>query len=452
MNSDVMATHSGGGSLANLVATIDSVAAGSEPTHDHDDHGDVVTAEMLEGTVLHLSDGQSINVVEMPGSLEDTINVVQVETTELEEHEHDGHQHVATVEEICGMDIDSAEQNHILSETGAHVVVKTEEDPVEQGVQEKLAASLPTMPQIPFSFPGQTFDTKCQKLILNVWDFFRRVKKNPDLLDEIRTPQERAAAALHISAATIGKIGKNFKRTGKLETPGKKRQRTKPVVDSVNSDHEDTIRKIIKEFKDNRITPTLPLILNECRERINFQGGATSFRRILQRMGFKGLTTKTVPPSPSSKSKLLNSTSSSASTSKATTYLSAVSDAKNLQKKEHFISLPISSPTASPTKRLTFRPVVPPSPSSTTSVVPTRQISTQSVSKQTSRVMGNFLGGNLLQLGTNGKGEPIRISQETAAAIASATARLACEGPQTLHVLQADNTVQQIQVVYANMS
>lgn len=39
-------------------------------------------------------------------------------------------------------------------------------------------------------------------------------------MEEIRTPQERAAAALHISAATIGKIGKNFKKTGKLETPG----------------------------------------------------------------------------------------------------------------------------------------------------------------------------------------------------------------------------------------
>ncbi|CAL8126778.1 unnamed protein product [Orchesella dallaii] len=440
-----MANHSVGASLANLVATIDSVAAGSEPNHDEHE-GDVVTAEMLEGTVLHLSDGQSINVVEMPGSLEDTINVVQVETTELEED------HVGTVEEICGMEIDS-EKNHILSETGAHVVVKTEIDDQmllsehghSIGLQEK-STSMPTMPQIPFSFPGQTFDTKCQKLILNVWDFFRRVKKNPDLLDEIRTPQERAAAALHISAATIGKIGKNFKRTGKLETPGRKRQRTKPVVDSVNSDHEDTIRKIIKEFKDNRISPTLPLILNECRERINFQGGATSFRRILQRMGFKGLVTKPVPPSLTSKSKLLNS-ASVASTSKGP-YLSGISEVKSPPKKEPFISLPLTltSPTTSPTKKLSFRPVVPPSPRSTS--VSTKQISTQSISRQTSRVVANLLGGNVLQLGTNGKGEPITISQQTATAIANATARLT-DGAQTIHVLQPDNTVQAIQVVYA---
>lgn len=57
-------------------------------------------------------------------------------------------------------------------------------------------------------------------LIKSLFIFSISVKKNPDIMEEIRTPQERAAAALHISAATIGKIGKNFKKTGKLETPG----------------------------------------------------------------------------------------------------------------------------------------------------------------------------------------------------------------------------------------
>jgi hypothetical protein len=108
------------------------------------------------------------------------------------------------------------------------------------------------LPPIPFSFPGQTFDTKCQKLILNVWDFFKRVKKNPDILDEIRTPQERAAAALHISAATIGKIGKNLKKTGKLETPGKKRSRSRPIVDSVDAGDELVIKQIIAEYRNSK--------------------------------------------------------------------------------------------------------------------------------------------------------------------------------------------------------
>jgi len=197
----------------------------------------------------------------------------------------------------------------------------------------------------------------------------------------------------------------------------------------------------------NRVTPTLPLILNECRERINFQGGATSFRRILQRMGHKGLSTKTALPSPTSKSKLFNSLSS-ASTSKGP-YLSAVQDVKPLIKKEHFISLPLESPPVSSPKKLTFRSqVVPPSPTSTASSKPVSQ--TQSVSRQTSQAVTNLLGGNLLQLGTNGKGEAITISQQTAAAIASATSRL-CEGPQTFQILQPDNTVQQFQIVYASM-
>ncbi len=108
------------------------------------------------------------------------------------------------------------------------------------------------LPQIPFSFPGQTFDSKCQKLILNVWDFFKRVKKNPDIMEEIRTPQERAAAALHISAATIGKIGKHLKKTGRLETPGVLRKRSRPVVDSISTEDEQVIKDIIQEMRNSR--------------------------------------------------------------------------------------------------------------------------------------------------------------------------------------------------------
>lgn len=237
--------------LANLVATIESVAAGDifdDGNIDNTEH-ELVTAEMLEGTVLHLSNGQSINVVQMTGSLEDAINVVQVETTELGDHD------VSTMEGICAIDIDTEERTHILNETGAHVVVKTEDEVVHtfqnEGPTSEGKPQGIVLPTIPFSFPGQSFDIKCQKLILNVWDFFKRLKKNPDILDEIRTPQERAAAALHISAATIGKIGKKFTRTGKLEMPGKTRNRTKPIVDSVKPEHEQIIRDVIKDLKDS---------------------------------------------------------------------------------------------------------------------------------------------------------------------------------------------------------
>lgn len=233
--------------MANLVTTIESVAAG-DSSGDHETR--LVTTDMLEGAVLHLAGGQSINVMQMAGSLEDAINVIQVETSDLVDH-------VSTIEEMCALDIESEEQKHILSETGAHVIVNTENEVLESAHLTELCHQTiqnPSvlLPSVPFSFPGQTFDIKCQKLILNVWDFFKRLKKNPDILDEIRTPQERAAAALHISAATIGKIGKHFRATGKLQTPGKKRKRAKPIVDSVNAEHEQIIRRIIKEYKNNR--------------------------------------------------------------------------------------------------------------------------------------------------------------------------------------------------------
>jgi len=122
----------------------------------------------------------------------------------------------------------------------------------ELNTTQQLTSSSKSMPSIPFGFPGQTFDIKCQKLILNVWDFFKRLKRNPDLLFEIKSPQERAAAALHISPATIGKIAKNLKKTGKLETPGKKRNRTKPVVGSVSEHDELVIRQIIEELKSKK--------------------------------------------------------------------------------------------------------------------------------------------------------------------------------------------------------
>lgn len=117
---------------------------------------------------------------------------------------------------------------------------------------------------------------------------------------------------------------------------------------------------------------------------------------------------------------------------------------KNVDPEHSFLSVPISTPTSSPTKKVAFRAVIPSSSSSSKSE------SSLNSSNLASRVV-NLLGNNVLQLGTTAKGEPITISQQTAAALAQASSRLG-DGPQTIHVLQPDNTIQQIQILYANMT
>lgn len=198
-------------------------------------------------------------------------------------------------------------------------------------------------------------------------------------------------------------------------------------------------------FYFDRITPTLPLILNECRERINFQGGATSFRRILVRMGFKGLSTSKMSTSSTSSSKYKSITSSSSvATYSKSSNAQTMEAVKNIDTEHSFLSVPLTTPTSSPTKKVAFRAVIPSSSS------PTKMESPMDSSTLASRVV-NLLGNNVLQLGTTAKGEPITISQQTAAALAQASSRLG-DGPQTIHVLQPDNTIQQIQILYANMT
>jgi hypothetical protein len=103
---------------------------------------------------------------------------------------------------------------------------------------------------LPFQYAGQSFNVQSQKLILNVAHFLKEHKKD-DLIESVKTPQEKAARLLNISSSVIGKIRKSWK-TGKLEQPGKMRKMTKRVLDKVDSQQEDKIKEIIRGLYEKK--------------------------------------------------------------------------------------------------------------------------------------------------------------------------------------------------------
>ena len=157
--------------------------------------------------------------------------------------------HFEPVKDFISIKRDQSEQDSNDSESQNSKIPKLCPSPKDNN---KDNGSLASNMQLPFSFPGQSFNEQAQKLILNVWDFFKRAKKDPSLVSNLRGPQDHAAAALNVGTKTIGKIAKRVLRLGKLETPGKKRNRPKTVLDSVGAEGEEVLRNIIREMYERR--------------------------------------------------------------------------------------------------------------------------------------------------------------------------------------------------------
>lgn len=218
------------------------------------------------------------------------------------------------------------------------------------------------------------------------------------------------------------------------------------------------MRFVISSFVDFRVVPTLPLILSECRERINFQGGATSFRRILHRMGYKGLanklsfnnvTSNAKSKSPSSSSTATTSTSTAIPSTKTIQTVQLISATDPVVKRENesfsYISLPLSTSSSSTMSKAALKTKSLNPPNLKFKSIPIKQ---ETPVKQNSAPTISLFGNNVFQL-AGSQLEDTLISQETATAIANAAIGEG-EGPQTIQILHPDNTIQQIQVVYTN--
>lgn len=205
-----------------------------------------------------------------------------------------------------------------------------------------------------------------------------------------------------------------------------------------------------------RTTPTLPFLLHECRERINFQGGPTSFRRILNRMGFKGMS-QANKANASNPTKYKSSSSSGISNTSPAKLAPSQSTYRKISKpinlENGFLSIPISTPNTSPVKNASARPLLsyPSQPVSPPRTLPKMTPPAAAVNNETiqltPKTLASLFGNSMVQAG--GTRESITISQEAANALMAGT-RIG-DGPQTFHLLNADNTIQQIQIVYSNM-
>ncbi|CAG7727643.1 unnamed protein product, partial [Allacma fusca] len=274
---------------------------------------EVTGIELSEAEVQEAAEAVGVDNVNCLVTSTDPIHEIQLQSglpqqilaTETEEEEAEMIIDESKVSRATFVSISAmTDEDPSLSDLGKDMVLVEVEQELpssidcDQGLEESKLDSAKSTPkettdngvpvvQLPFAFPGQSFNEQAQKLILNVWDFFKRAKKDPHLVHNLRGPQDHAAAALNVGTKTIGKIAKRVIRLGKLETPGKKRNRPKTVLDSVGAEGEEVLRSIIREMYDRRVAPTIPLVLAEAKTRINFKGSTTSLRRILKRMGYK---------------------------------------------------------------------------------------------------------------------------------------------------------------------
>ena len=106
--------------------------------------------------------------------------------------------------------------------------------------------------ELPFSYAGQSFTVQAQKLILNVYDFFKRNKNDPYILRKLGCPQEQAGKILNVSSSVIGKIRNRFKALGRIEVPGQRRRKVKRILDNVDSLKEQVIRDTVQELASKR--------------------------------------------------------------------------------------------------------------------------------------------------------------------------------------------------------
>jgi hypothetical protein len=203
---------------------------GEEEEHEHGEEEEeqtqyleLFTAEEHEGVVGEDGEGGSVihlridpeNQAQLESLISgSTINVTEglsYEEAEAQETQPLDHDHEAHHDDGEGGGEGGEEM-----EDGAGLVFST---PIIKEPPTSTAAALDLGCEwsltLPFGFQGQGLNDQCQKLILNVWHYFKHLKKYPELIDE-KNAQGLAGDALNVGTKTIGRIGKSF-RTGKLQ-------------------------------------------------------------------------------------------------------------------------------------------------------------------------------------------------------------------------------------------
>lgn len=132
---------------------------------------------------------------------------------------------------------------------------------------------------------------QARKMVYDVYTFMKK-EAEEGLKYDLKAVHKRTAAATGVSERTVRRIISVANEPSSdllavFRTPGKKRQGVKKVTGIDNFD-QGVIKRCIHNFHlTQKELPTIAQLLKKLKEDINFEGSATSLRRIINEMGFK---------------------------------------------------------------------------------------------------------------------------------------------------------------------
>lgn len=142
--------------------------------------------------------------------------------------------------------------------------------------------------------PGKALSSQTKEIVSNVYAF---MKKESDI-DKIKIPlklaRERTAVATGVSVRTVSRINAelsklsvNEEEANYFSTPKKTRNRKKPVT-GIDSFDESVVRRTVYDFyiTEKRL-PTIKLLQEKLKEKIDYKGSRESVRMILKNLGFR---------------------------------------------------------------------------------------------------------------------------------------------------------------------
>lgn len=129
------------------------------------------------------------------------------------------------------------------------------------------------------------FGNRERQLIVNLKDYFRRERDNKGPLLPLHAVNERVANALQISMATVHAVGK-MQKAGESNETKKAGPKDKNKCNLDESKIGD-VRNIIFDMIKNKEQITLKSMNKKLRDKGVFDGSDSSFRHIIQQIGFK---------------------------------------------------------------------------------------------------------------------------------------------------------------------
>lgn len=133
---------------------------------------------------------------------------------------------------------------------------------------------------------GKPLKSGEKRIVLNVFNSLR--KKNPTCA--VKQLEVMTSELTGISTKSIQNLRTEFRETGKVVTPGKKRKRNKPVIDHCDEFVKTAIKLQVHDFFRNNEPPTVTKILrvvNDDPYLPNFK--RATFYKIFKSIGFKFL-------------------------------------------------------------------------------------------------------------------------------------------------------------------